>query len=196
MSYIFWKLLLQRLILAIKNTFWASYEASDFLLTQWNAYVNSILHCIIRQIIPSNLRSSALFIFNIIMHFCRRLVDAAQVSYFSFFSRWWKKASYKYIMTNTLSSSFSSSSSSLRHGRWSNLGGCPTTTSSHPLPLLVAPHYPNFIVASTIRKHHKALLEREVNMGLEYGKLGSWIFTNENTSSSWHGIFFIDIWWR
>ena len=103
-----------------------------------------------------------LSLINIMLHFCRRLVDTAHISYFLVMKESFLQISHD---LNTLSSSLSSSSSSLRHRRWSNLGGCPTTSSSHPLPLLVAPHYPNFIVASTIRKHHKALLDWGVNKG-------------------------------
>ena len=47
MSYIFWKLLFQQLILAINKSFWSILRGVRFLLTHWDAYVNSILHCVI-----------------------------------------------------------------------------------------------------------------------------------------------------
>ena len=46
MSYQSWKLLFQRLILAIKKHFLSILRGVTFLLTQWDAYVNSILHCV------------------------------------------------------------------------------------------------------------------------------------------------------
>ena len=47
MSYIFWKLLFQRSILTINKYFFSILRGVRFLLTQWAAYVNSILHCVI-----------------------------------------------------------------------------------------------------------------------------------------------------
>ena len=46
MLYIFWKLLFQWLILAINKPFLSIPRDLRFLLTQWDAYVNSILHCV------------------------------------------------------------------------------------------------------------------------------------------------------
>ena len=47
MSYIFWKLLIWWLIWAIKQLFLSILRGVTFLLTQWDAYVNSILHYVI-----------------------------------------------------------------------------------------------------------------------------------------------------
>ena len=46
MSYIFWKLLFKRLILAINKSFLNILRGVRFLLTQWDAFVNLILHCV------------------------------------------------------------------------------------------------------------------------------------------------------
>ena len=47
MSYIFWKLLFQCLILAFHKPFLSILRFVRFLLTKWDAYVNSILHCVV-----------------------------------------------------------------------------------------------------------------------------------------------------
>ena len=49
MSYIFWKLLYLQLILAFKKHFLSILRGVRFLLTQWDAYVSSILQCVIHK---------------------------------------------------------------------------------------------------------------------------------------------------
>ena len=49
MSYIFWKFLFQRIIWAIKKHFLSILRGVRFLLTQWDVYINSILHCVIHS---------------------------------------------------------------------------------------------------------------------------------------------------
>ena len=45
MSYIFWELLIWRFIWAIRKHFLSILRGVSFLLPQWDAYVNLILHC-------------------------------------------------------------------------------------------------------------------------------------------------------
>ena len=47
MFYIFWELLFQPIIWAIKKEVLSILRGVRFLLTQWDAYVNSILHCVL-----------------------------------------------------------------------------------------------------------------------------------------------------
>ena len=49
-SYIFSKLQIWRFILAIRKHFLSILRGVIFLLTQWDAYVNSILHCVIKRL--------------------------------------------------------------------------------------------------------------------------------------------------
>ena len=48
-SYIFWKLLIWRFIWAIRKYFFSILFCVTFLLTQWDGYVNSILHGVLRS---------------------------------------------------------------------------------------------------------------------------------------------------
>ena len=47
MSYILWKLLIWRFISAIRKHFLSILRGVTFLLTQWDAYMNSNLHCVV-----------------------------------------------------------------------------------------------------------------------------------------------------
>ena len=47
MSYIFWKLLIWQFLWAIRKHFLSILRGITFLLTQWDAYENSILHCVL-----------------------------------------------------------------------------------------------------------------------------------------------------
>ena len=47
MSYIFWKLLFHLIIWAIKKKDLSILRGVRFLLTQWDSYVNSIVHCVL-----------------------------------------------------------------------------------------------------------------------------------------------------
>ena len=61
MSYIFWKLLFQLLILAINKPFLSIPREVRILLTQW-AHVNSILHCVLGwRLYPFSFLSKLLF---------------------------------------------------------------------------------------------------------------------------------------
>jgi len=61
MSYIFWKLLFQLLILAINKPFLSIPREVRFLLTQW-AHVKSILHCVLGwRLYPFSFLSKLLF---------------------------------------------------------------------------------------------------------------------------------------
>ena len=46
-SYILWKLVIWRIIWAIRKHFLSILRGITFLLTQWDAYENSILHCVL-----------------------------------------------------------------------------------------------------------------------------------------------------
>ena len=52
MSYIFWKLLFQRLILAINQVFWSILRGVRILLTHCNHIVHKIWHHVLQQHLP------------------------------------------------------------------------------------------------------------------------------------------------